>query len=278
MKFVFLSLALLTLTITAAENTNALNQSITTNVNAGKPHGVVDFRPSYMGKTGEMHTETAAELGYDFKPGTSAFYRQEFTTNLYNPSNVNGVNSIAGDGYIKGTNYNLVPFEGTPFTLGYEGRAYLPTMEKKREAGMLTAIRNYVWLKYQATNSFNVYLAEVPVVHLYNQVGSGNFANPVFENKVELVGEYIFTSNLKVVVPVKFSVTKYSSYKQGAVNNDAWVSNVYIYPELHYKLTPNWKVGTGFYTGALTNTGFSGLTLDEGFKNTTFQTFVVATL
>lgn len=281
MKYIFLSFALFALSAKAENATTAANTSTTqttTITSTGKVHGVADFRPSYMGKTGEVHTETAAELGYDFKPGASLFYRQEFTTNVYNPGNVNGINSIAGDGYIKGMNYNLLPIDGTNLTLGYEGRVFLPTVERKRDAGMLTAIRNYFWVKYAATNSLNFYVAEVPVLHVYNQVGSGNAANPVFENKVELVGEYNFNKDLRLVVPIKYGITKHSSYKVGAKNNDAWVNNVYIYPELHYKLTPNFRVGAAVYTGALMNESLSGFTLEEGFRNSTFQTFVIATL
>lgn len=284
MKYVLLSFALIAVSLSAETATTAnsnsgnnLQQTVTT-TSTGKVHGLVEFRPSYISKIGEMHTEDAVELGYDFNPGTSLFYRQELTTNLYNPGNVSGIDSNAGDGSIRGTLYNLLPLEGTPYTFGYEGRVYLPTMERRRDAGMISTIRNYLWLKYSPTKSFNLYVAEVPVVHLYNQVGTGNTANPIFENKVDMIAEYNFTRNFRASLPIKFSITKYSNYKVGAKYNDAWVNFLQVYPEIMYKLTPNWRVGAAVYTGALTNAGLSELTLEEGFKNSTFQTFVMATL
>ncbi len=245
---------------------------------AAKVHGFAEFRPSYTTKAGEVHSENAAELGYDFSKSTFLFYRQEFNTNLYNPANVSGTNVSPTDGYIKMVAQNLYSFSGTPLSLSYEGRYFLPTLERKREAGMLTTLRNYVWLKYAASNSLNFYLAEAPMIHVYKDRGYKNAANPIFENRVELVAEYIFTDKVKLVFPFKLSTTRYSNYQAGAKNNDAWGNYLYVHPELTYRLNANWKVGTAFYSGALTNATLSGLTIGDGLSSGIFQTFVAASL
>lgn len=283
MKLVFVVLSFVAMSATAAEtkptNVETAPTTVTTTASApGKVHGMAEFRPSYTTKAGEVHSENAAELGYDFSKNTSVFYRQEFNSNLYHPSNVSGANVLATDGYIKALSANLVQFEGTPFSINYEGRWFFPTPEKKRDAGMITSMRNYVWLKYTATKSFNVYLAEAPGFHIFNQAGFKGAANPVFENRVELVGEYVFTDKLKLVFPFKLTTTKYRDFQTGAKNNDAWGNYLYVHPELTYKVNANWKVGTAFYSGALTNAGFSDLTLGDGLSGGVFQTFVAASL
>ena len=246
--------------------------------------GSVEVRPSYKSMLGEFHSEDSAVLGYQFTRDTSATYKQDFNTNVYDPHLIesqSGLNAYLVDGYFKEKITNLINIGS--FSLGYEGRQYLPTWALRRQAGMLTAIRNYLKIKYQATSRLILTFEETPVVHLYDQPGSitrkGPLANPIFENRSSVGAEYAFSDRLKLILPVMLSDVRNREYDSAAVNNSKWSHKLWVNPELYYTVNPNVTVGMGYYSDNLLKNGdFAETALGEGLEQGTTQLIFSANL
>jgi len=246
--------------------------------------GAFEIRPSYKSMMGEFHSEDSAALGYQFSRNLSATYKQEFNTNVYDPQLTeiqSGLNAYLVDGYFK-EKVNSIVSNGN-FSFSYEGRQYLPTWANKRNAGMITAIRNYAKFKYQPNPSLALTIEEIPVLHVYANAGSitkkGPVANPLFENRSSVGLEYAFSDNLKLIVPVLLSDVKTRAYSSEAVNNSRWVHKLWINPEVYYTLNPNVTVGMGYYSENLLKNGdFAETALGLGFEQGTTQLIFAANL
>jgi hypothetical protein len=266
-----------TTTTTETESTTTTSTSAIPAETGGSVIGSVELRPSYQSQIGEFHTENLAELGYKFDPDTFASYRQEFNTNLYQPSKVSeGVDATAMDGYLRGGVANI--WRADDLSLSWEGRAYVPTNEIKRDQGMLTAIRNYAILNYQLSPAVGFTIADAPILHVYDRAGANGIANPIFENKLDVGPSFAFTDRLKLFVPLKLSNLRHRAFANGAVNNDAWVHSLQLYPELFYTASENITLGGAYYTTSLIEPDFGGFTLNEGFKNSVTQLIFIAHL
>ncbi len=239
--------------------------------------GNFEVRPSYKSNLGEFHSEDSALLGYQFNKNNNVVYKQEFNTNLYDPKlsqASSGLNAYLVDGYLRERLNNIVSMGN--FSLSYEGRQYLPTWSVRREAGMITALRNYAKVKYQATPQFAVIAEEIPVIHFYNQAGSltskGPAANPVFENRATLGLEYLVSDKLKLSLPVFISDVRTRSYRSDASNNAKWIHKVWINPELFYSVNANLTLGMGYYSeNLIKNNNFSETAISTGFEQGTTQ-------
>jgi hypothetical protein len=242
--------------------------------------GTLEFRPSYRSLVGEFHSENSAILGYQFNKEVSLVYKQEFNTNLYDPNlgeDQGGLNAYLYDGYFKLKANNL--YQQGRFSFNYEGRAYVPTWAVKRDAGMLTAIRNYAKLKYRVKTGLFLVAEEIPVAHLYQQAGTVTgagkaVANPYFENRVSVGIEYAFSDKLRLSAPVLLSSTRTRAFSTRAANDDRWGHKVWINPELFYTVNANLVVGAGYYSENLVKSNFSETTLIDGFNKGTTQ-FIV---
>lgn len=245
--------------------------------NDAKLLGVAELRPSYKSLSGEFHSENSAVLGYQFNKNDSLVYKQEFNTNIYDPKldqSKSGVNGYLVDGYLKEKLNNI--YSNGNFSMSYEGRQYLPTMENKRQVGMITSIRNYAKLKYQASPSLALTMEEVPVLHLYQRSGfeslKGATANPIFENRSSFGAEYAFSDKLKLIVPVLLSNVRTRAYSQNALNNEKWLHKIWINPEIYYSLNSNITVGAAFYSeNLIKNNNFVDASISEGFEQGTTQ-------
>ena len=209
-------------------------------------------------------------------------YKQEFNSNIYDPGKNSGLGLYAYDGYFKGYTGDLWKSDSLPLTFGYEGRLYLPTYSSRRDAGMITFVRNYLRLTYKFSNSFNVVLDEIPVLHIYNQAGSvtssGATANPFFEDKIELTPNYNITQTVRLSIPIKYSATRYSTYLAGSKFNNGWGHYLYVWPEINWAFAPNMRVGLAYYSDNMVAPDFSKTTFSDGFKLGTTQMIFAASL
>jgi hypothetical protein len=238
--------------------------------------GSLEFRPSLTNEKGEAHTEDNAIFGYQFTRDTYISYKQEFSTNLYNPMtpNISGVGIYATDGYFRGGVANIL--RSGSWSLGYEGRLYMPTWGIKRDAGMLTVIRNYAKIAYQVTPDLTIGLDEAPfVVDVYDHAGSTAngraFANPAFENKADLWVNYFITRDLRLFIPLKFTAKKNREFSSKAAFDGAWSYNACFWPELWYRVAANYQVGAAYYTDNLIAPDFSRTTVSDGFRRSVTQ-------
>jgi len=268
----------------AAEPQNAaLNrESLKKNSFEFKPLGNLEIRPSYKSLSGEFHSEDSAFLGVQLNSNDSIVYKQEFNTNIYDPKlneAQNGLNAFLTDGYLKEKLNNL--YSNGNFSLSYEGRQYVPTWSVRKQAGLITAVRNYAKLKYQASPSLLLTFEEVPVLHVYQQSGSvtskGPVANPIFENRASVGFEYTFSDRLKLSVPLLLSDVRTRSYDPSALNNSRWLHKVWVNPEIFYTVSSNIMLGMGFYSeNLIKNNDFTDSALGAGVEQGTTQ-FIFST-
>jgi len=263
------------------QSVNKTQFGSSTTSNKSKILGNFEARPSYRMLVGEFHSEDSATLGYQFDQKNSVVYKQDFNTNIYEPKSaaVSGLNASLADGYLK-EKFNDLYNDGK-LSLSYEGRQYLPTSTVRRDAGMVTALRNYVKLKYQATSNFALSFEEVPVIHIYSSAGTitgkGPLANPVFENRASVGLEYVFSDKIKFMCPFLVSDLRTRGYSSLAENNEKWLHRIWINPEVYYTVNSNVIVGLGFYSeNLIQNNNFTDMIVDRGIEQGTVQ-FIVST-
>jgi hypothetical protein len=232
---------------------------------------------------GSVGTENQAELGYQFDRNTILSYRQEVNTNIFDPNSGNdasGLNPVAQDGFLRGRFENLIQTD-TGFSLGYEPRVYVPTDPSKRAAGMVGALRNYVKLKQNLSQTVDLSLYEVPILHLYNTAGdqANNVANPTWENRLYLILDVAFLEGkLNFSLPLMLHATKFREYSVGALNNNTTFWKLWAYPELTYDFTPGFTAGIAYYTDNLVSDNFRWTDIGKGIEKGAAQIILRASL
>lgn len=243
----------------------------------------LDLRPSWSSTEGSMHTEN--ELAIEYRPTTSAHvgYTQEFQTNLYSPGETNqGVSPHLHDGYLRGEFKEI--WKNGRLTFTNEARVYLPTHAGDRDAGLVTALRNYFKFNYEASEMVELAAMEVPILHVYNKAGSIDeaeeaTANPVIENRFFLVAGLSFmkkTLNLKL--PLIVENARHSDFQEGAKFNNGWSHKLWVYPELTYSVGESTSIGMAYYSENLVKDDFSALALNDGFSKGVFQVILQQSL
>lgn len=244
--------------------------------------GGVELRPSWTSAVGEVHSENWVQLGYQFTRATQVFYRQEFNTNVYNPgASAQGLGLFATEGSVR---LKVKDFykPSAAAGLSYELRTYLPTLSTKRDAGMITSVRNQLKATQNLGSAFSVSLEEIPILHVYDRPGivgkKGAEANPVFENRVYLTAEVKPMTNLKLAVPLILNNVRYRAFQEGAKNNNGWGHKLWVYPELTYTVTPNTMLGLGYYSDNLVLADFGGTNIGTGLEKGITQLILNASL
>jgi len=242
--------------------------------------GSVETRPSIstLGPD-EFHTENEVTLGYQFNPNTNLVYYQYFNTNLYNPkAGESSMGFSEKDGFLRGKINNILS-DASGNSFSYEGRLYTPVDPRSRDKGFVTALRTYLKFSHKFSNAFTLTAMEVPIVFAHSKNGFGAAANPLFENRVYLVGSISFTDNLYLDLPIWFSQTRNRSYAPAGTQSNAWNYGVYVYPELTYLINPNLAIGLAYYNdGSLVNPDLSGLSIGSGLDLGTTQLILRASL
>jgi hypothetical protein len=253
--------------------------------------GSVEVRPSLNpngAKPDEYHTENNVILGYKFSANNSVMYRQEFNTNISDstPGGAQGLNPLVKDGIFIAKFNNIWTNAPAGLAFSYEPRVYLPTDLDKRNAGMVSTVRQYLKLTKVVNDNFSLTFIETPILMLYNNAGYQKAdgtatANPFFENRVYLVADINFTKDLALSVPVIFNNTRFSAYASSGYG-DTWINTLWTYPELTYNVNDHLTVGMGYVSENLlsyTPTGvYQGFDMSSGFSNGTVQAILSARL
>jgi len=246
--------------------------------------GNIDLRPSYTSKAGEFHTENYVELGYQFNPKTQVSAAHNFTTNLYDPQAADSSLKLAAvDAYLRAKFNKIWVSSDTKLSLSYQPRFYLPITQANRDAGMLTAIRNYLTLTQELTDSISFSTVLLPILHVYSRSGSvasdGTAkANPFLEGRVYFVTDFTLTKKLSLSLPVMFHATRYANFQAGAKLNNTWGYFMWVFPEIIYALTPQIGVGLAYYSDNLVKEDLSGFTFGEGLEKGITQLVLQASL
>jgi len=238
----------------------------------------VDVRPSWSLNRQNVETDNSVELGYALNDTIEFSYLQEFGTNLYDASSSSskqGVNLRIFNGYFRGKFHDLWTNDEGDLSFSYESRMYLPTDPVRREAGLVTSLRNYIKLNKSVSNMVSITATEVIIVPIYSQAGADSTTNlkasPIFENRVYLTTDLFLTQNIILSLPVMLNMTRHAYIHPDAKNNDRWAYYLWASPEISYTLTANSAVGLAYYTGNLIADDFSGINLGKGLDDGVLQ-------
>lgn len=229
-----------------------------------------DLRPSWSSERGAMRLENEIALEVALSSQFHLGYTQEFQANLFEPSGeASGINPQANDGYLKGEWKDAWKLGRTGFS--YETRVYLPTHAPERDAGLITALRNYAKISYEASDNLEFTLWEVPILHVYNRPGTegaeGPEANPLFENRIYLSTNLsFFDKKLNLKIPIILQTIRHASFSEGSKHNDSWSHVLWVYPELTYALSEKTSIGLGYYSENLIADDFSASDFAGGFQ------------
>lgn len=243
--------------------------------------GTVDIRPSHYVDT--LRTENYLDLGY--KTGNHHFIiEQDFNTNLYNPSSTTGYSGAdveIRDTFLRYKYNNVWESDDKVFSLSYELRPFLPTFKSRRDAGMITIVRNYAKFAAKVSDSVTLSLWEIPIAHIYNRSGNFNSAgeavpNAAFENRIYFIADWSMSERWSLSFPLMLNSARLREFGGKGGN---WDHYLWIYPELDYAIDANYTVGLSWYNDAgFTKGDLSETTLESGFKNGVTQLVFRATL
>lgn len=267
----------------AAEDLAEETLEIKKSVSSPSPFiATVDIRPtaSFKGQD-SFRFENSFDLGYQLSPQSMVLYHQDYWMNLYNSQLVGGADGlglIAQDGFFDWTYNNFFKNSDESLTLSYEGRLYLPTFSNRREAGMLTAVRNYIILGTKISSVLNLNLIEAAIIHAYDRPEHKNQANPFLENRVTVQLVWNMSEKWQLSFPVAWSVTRMRT-AEGAQFSNINKNFAWVNPELRYSLSPNYRLGLGYYdTTSLIRSDFSAFQIGEGLEDGVAQVFLQASL
>lgn len=284
MQYLFLlAFVLGSFTSFAAEDLEEETLEIKKSVSSPSPFiATVDIRPtaSFKGQD-SFRFENSFDLGYQLSPQSMVLYHQDYWMNLYNSRLVGGADGlglIAQDGFFDWTYNNFFKNSDESLTLSYEGRLYLPTFSNRREAGMLTAVRNYIILGTKISSALNLNLIEAAIIHAYDRPEHKNQANPFLENRVTVQLVWNMSEKWQLSFPVAWSVTRMRT-AEGAQFSNINKNFAWVNPELRYSLSPNYRLGLGYYdTTSLIRSDFSAFQIGEGLEDGVAQVFLQASL
>lgn len=246
----------------------------------GRVVGLIDLRPSDVFKGEDtFRMENAAELGYRFNPKLQLTYKQEVWGNLVQPGSSAAPNNFfIRDGWVDVLCDKVISSEDQSLFFTYEGRAYLPTFETRRNAGMVTAIRNYATVGKKLASWMTVSATETPIAHFYSQDSFMGKANPAFENRFQLKAGINLTSKLSVSLPLIWQATKMRT-SQGAAKSGIWDNYVWMNPEIFYAVDPHLVMGLGYYdVGSLIKNDLSDIQIGDGLRDGVVQMIFKAML
>ena len=237
--------------------------------------GSVDIRPSVKSKVGSNHLENTVEAGYQFKKGHILTAVQYWENNLHS-NDPAAEGTTLYDTFLR-ARVNKFAHLAEGLYLSIQTRTYLPVTQASRDKGMVAIFRNYITLTQKVNDVFTLTLSELPIFHAYSVPGVNGKANPVYENRVYLIGDFQLTEKLSLSVPLMFHQTKARNF-EGAANSGAWSYFLWTYPELTYETSSNTSVGFAYYSSNLVQADLSGLSIGDGLEDGVFQLVFGASL
>ena len=246
-----------------------------------KVFGTIDLRPSAVLKGQDtFRFENSAELGYQLSKKFQVLYHQDFLMNLYNPSAQSGAQGLglqAQDGFFDWFREAWVESTDGTFSVSYEGRLYLPVASNRRDAGLITALRNYFIFGKKVSNRVTFNFIEAPIFHFYDRPDFKGRANPILENRLGLQLALKLADKWSLSLPLLWSATKLRSMSSSS--NADLDHFVWINPELSYAPNEKYTVGMGYYDNtSLLTSDLSAFQVGEGLEDGIVQCFVRANL
>lgn len=248
--------------------------------------GVLELRPGYYPQgdlKDKVATDNFVEVGGKITPNIALTYTQQFVTNLYDsaPGPSKGLDLKATDGYFRAVFSNLWVSPDETLTFGYQPRVYLPTDAGKRDAGMISTVRNYLTFTKKFSDTFSFQFSEIPIFHFFsregNVVGGKAVANPAFENRIYAIPIINLSSSWSLALPVMFHQTRHRPFA-GAAHSQGWSFYLWTWPELLYAIDNHHTVGIAYQSDNLVKPDLSAFDIGGGFGNGAFQLVYRASL
>lgn len=237
--------------------------------------------PTWGLEDSSFRIENWTSLGVNVNDNFYVGYHQDF--NFQGSDRSTDMAPVMKDGHVRFSFNNV--WKSSQHDLKLDDRLWviLPTNAAKRDAGMVTEIRNWIIFTNKVTDRFSFSFTDIPILHLYSQPGttdsSGDAtANPIFENRVMLTFNTVLGGGLSLSIPFELYATRHQDYMAGATNNDAWALSFSINPNLTLSLSDTVSLSAFFWSGNLTQQVDYGLTSRDGFSTGTFQLGLGVTL
>jgi len=233
--------------------------------------GWIDLRPSWNPEGKSSHAENEVGVEYLLIPDRSVGYTQEFRMD-FEPSG----NFQLADGYLWSELSHFVDFTPT-LSLSYEPRVYLPTSAFDKQAGLIASTRQYLKLHWQISETFALFLWEVPILAVHTQPGYEEdeeiISNRYFENRIEFGPQVsLFQERITLKVPLVLQSLRHHDFNEDALYNATWTHELWVYPSVMGKLTDTTFLGAAYYSdNFLQANGFYDWDIGRGLKRGIFQ-------
>lgn len=257
-------------------------QTKATEESGPKPIVAVTIRPTWFQNEPTFHLENTVELGIQASPNFAFSYVQDFNTNEAKSgrlSDAGNFDPVWQDGFFRLRFSNVRQSDDKLLSFSDQLRVYLPTEPTKRDAGLVTMIRNYFIFDRKLSDSFAFTFYEVPILHVYDRAGHTNAkneaeANPIFENRVILEPTIKFGSSITVGLPLNFYLIKYRDFGDTAKLSGEWNPVLTFSPWIEWQILAPLTLGFYYETGSLAQKTDVGLVWSDGQRAGYYQAYV----
>ncbi len=247
-----------------------------------KPLLLVTVRPTWYQSETLFELENTIEAGIQFSDKFALTYVQDFNTNISktgNAADAGDVTPVLQDGFIRMNFFKIRESDDKLFTFNDQVRVYFPTEQVKRDAGLVTIVRNYFVFTRKISESVNFWFYEVPILHVYDRaertLSDGKTqANPVFENRLILEPMFTLFPRVTLGIPINLSTVKFRDAGEKAAKSGEWIPSITITPWLEWAATDFMTFGMYYETGNLSEVTDAGLVWTTGQTSGLFQAYV----
>ncbi len=248
---------------------------------SAKAIAIFTVRPTWYQGDPTFEMQNTVELGIKFSDKFALSYSQDFNTNTTKTGNYSQAElaPILFDGFIRANFSKVSVSDDKLFSYSNQLRVYFPTNSDKRDAGMLTTVRDYFVFDRTITSSLSFTFYEVPIVHVYDRSGytdgkGKDVAHPIFENRVILEPSFKVFPKVTLGVPLNFTLVKFRDHSAKATNNDEWVPSLTFSPWIEWQVTDPIALGFYYETASVADKTEAGLVWTDGQKAGFYQFYL----
>jgi hypothetical protein len=249
---------------------------------SAKPLLAVTLRPTWYQSEPTFEMQNTVELGIKFNSKFALSYVQDFSTNVSKTGDLAQAGDFTPvwyDGFLRLNFSKVSESDDKLFSYSDQVRVYFPTNDEKRDAGMLTILRNYFVFDRTISKSLNFTFYEVPILHIYDRAGSTNaagkpVANPILENRIILEPSVKLSSSVTLGLPLNFTVVKFRDFQEKAEKNAEWVPSLTFSPWIEWQISDPLLLGFYYETASVADKTDGGLVWTDGQKSGYYQAYL----
>ncbi len=247
-----------------------------------KPILAVTLRPTWYQSEATFEMQNTVELGAKFNDNFALSYAQDFSTNVAKSGGVAAAGDFTPawyDGFFRLNFSKIRQSEDKLFSFSDQVRVYLPTNPAKREAGLITALRNYFVFDRKVTSHMNFTFYEVPILHLYDRSGNTDakgksVANPIFENRIVMEPSFTPVPGVTVGLPLNVIVVKFRDFGPKADNSGEWIPALTFSPWIEWQISAPLTLGFYYETASVAEKTDVGIVWTDGQRAGYYQAYL----